>query len=371
MRIILLAIATSVMPVYALADEDPMDRLQQIQDQIEQNRDKLELQRQRGSEVAGLLQDSERKRAAVVKEIRDLEREMKALQAKQLRLEGLIKSLQRDLEATRREASQGAAWSLAIARGGTMEMMLQGASPADRIRQNGLLRSTLESLEGQALDILANLERQQLARTDLEQSIARQDVVRRQLAARLEESQAREQQLRKTLDMVRKDEQMTLAMVGDLESARADLTRIISSSRRGRRELLALDPWKGSMEPPVDAPLMMEYGRQKDPVFGVQIEHPGWTYKVPVQTPVVAVAPGEVAYAGWLRGYGNLVVLQHGGEYFTLYGYMDELLVATGDYVAESDPIGFSGNTGSLYGPALHFEIRHRKDPLDPADWVR
>ena len=79
---------------------------------------------------------------------------------------------------------------------------------------------------------------------------------------------------------------------------------------------------------------------------------------------------GEVVYVGWLRGYGNLVVIRHGGEYFSLYGYLDETFIRQGNNIGEGEPLGLSGDSGSLYGPALHFEIRHGRDPLDPVDWL-
>jgi septal ring factor EnvC (AmiA/AmiB activator) len=82
------------------------------------------------------------------------------------------------------------------------------------------------------------------------------------------------------------------------------------------------------------------------------------------------VAPGEVRFAGWFRGYGRIVILDHGDGYFTVSGHPDALDVAVGELVGEGDDLGTVGETGSLSGPRLYFEIRQGAEPLDPAEWL-
>jgi septal ring factor EnvC (AmiA/AmiB activator) len=83
------------------------------------------------------------------------------------------------------------------------------------------------------------------------------------------------------------------------------------------------------------------------------------------------VADGEVRFAGWFRGYGKLVILDHGDEYFSVSGHLDRVLVEIGDRVATADVIGAVGQTGSLAGPRLYFELRLGRQALDPRDWFR
>jgi septal ring factor EnvC (AmiA/AmiB activator) len=86
--------------------------------------------------------------------------------------------------------------------------------------------------------------------------------------------------------------------------------------------------------------------------------------------PVRAVAGGRVRYAGWFRGYGRLVILDHGGGYYTVSGHLAELRVAVGDAVASGAEIGTVGDTGSLSGPRVYFEIRRGAEALDPREWL-
>lgn len=86
---------------------------------------------------------------------------------------------------------------------------------------------------------------------------------------------------------------------------------------------------------------------------------------------VVAVAPGEVVYSDWLRGYGNLIIIDHGSEYMTIYGYNDTLYKEVGERIAAGTAIATVGASGSTEESGLYFEIRHRGQPVDPLKWVR
>jgi septal ring factor EnvC (AmiA/AmiB activator) len=86
---------------------------------------------------------------------------------------------------------------------------------------------------------------------------------------------------------------------------------------------------------------------------------------------VRAVAGGEVVYSDWLRGYGNLIIIDHGGDYLSVYGNNDALLKEVGDAVDGGDAIASVGASGGGAESGLYFEIRHQGRPLDPMQWVR
>lgn len=95
--------------------------------------------------------------------------------------------------------------------------------------------------------------------------------------------------------------------------------------------------------------------------------HSGIDLSAPTGTPVVAAADGEVIHAANQRnGYGNLIIIKHGSDYFTVYGHLHTIEVQPGDNVRKGQQIGQVGNTGRSSGPHLHFEIRHRKEAIDP-----
>ena len=100
-------------------------------------------------------------------------------------------------------------------------------------------------------------------------------------------------------------------------------------------------------------------------------DHEGIDMKAPIGTPVLAAADGEVLYAGdRVRGYGNMVVLQHAGDLLTVYAHNSLLLVHVGDRVAAGQEISRVGDTGHATGPHLHFEVRRRQEPQDPLQFL-
>jgi murein hydrolase activator len=86
---------------------------------------------------------------------------------------------------------------------------------------------------------------------------------------------------------------------------------------------------------------------------------------------VKAVAAGRVVYADWLRGFGNLLIVDHGEGYMSLYGYNDALLKRVGDEINGGDTIARVGNSGGSEDSGLYFELRHQGKPFDPLGWVR
>ncbi|WP_333904362.1 murein hydrolase activator EnvC family protein, partial [Achromobacter insolitus] len=96
----------------------------------------------------------------------------------------------------------------------------------------------------------------------------------------------------------------------------------------------------------------------------------GVVLRAPEGTPVKVVAPGTVVYADWLRGFGNLIIVDHGQQYLTVYAYNQSLLKRVGDSVTGGDTIATVGATGGQVESGLYFEIRHRGAPVDPAQWL-
>jgi murein DD-endopeptidase MepM/ murein hydrolase activator NlpD len=100
-------------------------------------------------------------------------------------------------------------------------------------------------------------------------------------------------------------------------------------------------------------------------------DHEGIDMRAPIGTPVMAAADGEVMYAGdRVRGYGNMVVIQHAGDLVTVYAHNSLLLVHVGDRISAGQEISRVGDTGHATGPHLHFEVRRKQEPQDPLQFL-
>ncbi len=118
--------------------------------------------------------------------------------------------------------------------------------------------------------------------------------------------------------------------------------------------------------------MITSFGLQKHPRFNTITFNNGIEI-VPKNNDrtIKAIHAGKVVYADTFQGYGDLIIIDHGLNYFSLYGHCAECLVTKGDWVKEGQPIAIAGDTGSLKGICLYFEIRYKTKALDPLQWLR
>jgi septal ring factor EnvC (AmiA/AmiB activator) len=114
----------------------------------------------------------------------------------------------------------------------------------------------------------------------------------------------------------------------------------------------------------------VRFGRAVDKRFNTVTLQKGIDVRAPLGTPVKAVWDGKVAHAGWFKGFGNLLIIDHGDRVFSLMAHLDSLEKAVGDVVRQGDEVGTVGDTGSLKGAYLYFELRDGQKPLDPERWL-
>jgi len=127
---------------------------------------------------------------------------------------------------------------------------------------------------------------------------------------------------------------------------------------------------KGKLAPPAEGPVAVAFGKVVDPRFNTVTVQNGLDIGAKAGAPVRAVAPGRVVHAGWFKGYGNLVIVDHGDGYHALVAHLAAMHTAMGEDVEAGAVLGTVGDSGSLKGPYLYFELRHRGKPVDPGPWL-
>ena len=128
---------------------------------------------------------------------------------------------------------------------------------------------------------------------------------------------------------------------------------------------------KGRMSMPVRGEIIETYGKHKHPEFNSFTFSKGLSISAAVGTEIKSVYEGTIIFADYFKGFGNMVIVDHGGGYFTLYAHAAKILKKVGVEVAKNDVVATVGDADSSKGPILYFEIRHQGKPLDPAAWVR
>jgi septal ring factor EnvC (AmiA/AmiB activator) len=127
---------------------------------------------------------------------------------------------------------------------------------------------------------------------------------------------------------------------------------------------------RGRLPWPVQGKVIRWFGIQKESRFGTSTFNGGIDIRASQGAEVLAVHSGRADYVNWLPGYGQCIILNHGGGYYTLYAHTSRVFVTPGDVVATGDVIASVGDTGSLLGDVLHFEIRKDAEPVNPAPWL-
>lgn len=204
---------------------------------------------------------------------------------------------------------------------------------------------------------------------------------RRAVEAKKTELEAKRRQKSSILADVRQQKGLHEQTLRELEEASVSLWAMIRTDERERRSAAAQRPAaglrdegaageKGRLPWPAEGPLLTRFGMQRHPQFGTVVFRRGIEIEVREGQTVRAVEGGQVAYSEWYRGFGKLVILDHGSGFYTLYGNLSRLDLQKGDRVSRGQAIGLAGETGSLKGAKLYFEIRKKGEAEDPLLWL-
>jgi murein DD-endopeptidase MepM/ murein hydrolase activator NlpD len=184
--------------------------------------------------------------------------------------------------------------------------------------------------------------------------------VRDQLVARENALSGTRAQRREALVSVQQQKAEYLHEVESLLAVSASLASRIQTSQSSSSVVRS----SSGLIWPVSGPVTSGYGWR----WGRM--HEGIDIAVPTGTPVAAAASGQVIVAGWMGGYGNLVVIDHGGGLATAYGHNSSFAVGSGSTVSQGQTIAYAGSTGNSTGPHVHFEVRVNGSPVDPLGYL-
>jgi septal ring factor EnvC (AmiA/AmiB activator) len=245
------------------------------------------------------------------------------------------------------------------------------------------------TLRNQIISLLAQKEAEALARVeDLRAQYAQQqDTLRKRseldslyvdtMNLRMQQSIEKKQQRQDLLAGLRRQKSIYMAAINDLEASSRNLQRLIDSTQPQQHapgSVPASVPFremKGLLLWPAEGEVIAPFGRIQNPDSQTYTRHLGIDISSPAGHEIRVIHDGVVIYCDWFRGYGKLVILDHGDGYSSIYSHCSETLVKKGDFIRAGSPLGFVGETGSLKGPFLYFEIRENGQPVDPLVWLQ
>lgn len=183
------------------------------------------------------------------------------------------------------------------------------------------------------------------------------------------------------LGQVRQERALHEQAVKELQQSQKEIQQTVTALMRKKREEESRDrgrsaqytylPSGGQLSWPVQGQISSTFGTRVHPVFKTKMMHTGIDIRAPRGTPVRAAGPGEVLFAGWLRGYGQVIIIDHGNNLSSVYAHLSSMSVRESAAVKKGQTIGSVGSTGTATGAHLHFEVRVGGDARDPMRYLR
>jgi len=367
------------------------EQLRAVRERLEQLQKALAKTERERERAADQLRASEKAISEANLRLRELKQAEREAERALRELSGRMATLERDIERQRQRLAELIRVRYMGGEPSPLKLLLSG-------REQG---ETARLLTYQAYVARAQGEFLHRLQTDVEQlgALEAQARARREELAALVAEQQRE---RAKLDAQRAERRTVLARISgelraqrkEIEAAKRDearLARVVEALTKASRDRArAKTPGGGTVARNEHVPQASERnaafaelkGRLRLPVrgelanrFGTPRPDTGLTAKglfIRARTgeEVRAVADGEVVYADWMRGFGNLLIVDHGGGYMTIYGHNEAILKRPGDFVRAGEVIATVGATGGNETPGLYFEMRHLGRPFDPLSWV-
>ncbi len=354
--------------------EDPLQseqkKLQQTQKRLKEEREKAAAARARETSLLAELEEIERRLAEKQAEVARLAARIRRTQSDIAALRGEIARL----ESQRAGEEEGLARLLRVmyrvhVQGGALPLILSGDDPVTRATAVRHLAS-LAALDARLIREYRGTWERVADRKGREEA-RQQELAALHADAQREQAEVdREAAKRRTLLAKVGDERAYHErMVGELTEASRRLEAFIQELQDKQRKL-AKAPLRGRLPWPTAGRIVAPFGAQVHPRFGTRTFRNGVDIEAAEGTDVTAVYGGHVIYTGWFKGYGNLIIVDHGTEYYTLYAHIAEIEVKEGEDVRQGQRIGTVGDTASLAGPRLYFEVRYQGKPQNPVEWL-
>jgi len=222
-----------------------------------------------------------------------------------------------------------------------------------------------KKLQSSYLSLLAEIKNHHLELEKRHQFLAHLEQQQSDKMVILEENIAKKNEL---LYKIKHQVKVHENLVVELEAVAAKLKRMTRKTELAKSRFAEL---KGSLSMPVEGVVVSFFGIEKDIRFATATRNKGIEIESESGTPVKVVYPGEVAFAAWMKGYGNLLVVDHGGGYHSVYAHLDKFTCKVHDQLKAADVVGGVGPGVFSDTPSLYFEIRKDGVPEDPLIWIK
>ena len=356
-------------------------RLKKIEQQIKSIKDEINnLQKEESGylealhKIEKLLRDTEKELQAIEKDLEFAQKEIKIAEDEVIIEKEKLKEKTKLLEGRLRQIYKHRLT-------GYLEILFNSESFSDFLTRFRYIKNIL-SLDAEVInDIRQQMEKIEDHKINLENREEILNLLKKEVEKEKENIEFSIKGRKSIIDKIDSQKEVYLKSLKELEQSSQEIKNIIEriykqqegdSKEVSQKEVpaITLKPKKGILALPIQGKLISGYGRQKNTEFNTDTFNSGIDISAPLGQVVHSAGAGEVIYTGTIKGYGQIIIIDHGGRTTTLYAHLSKILVDIGDRVIKEQTIGQVGDSGGISSPRLHFEVRVEGKPTDPMNWL-
>ena len=350
--------------------DDLSDKLQNLQEQINESRAQQENWQAVINEIAEKLKAIQLELNEATKKLRSIQNEQAAINEQIKQTEEEIRKAEIYLRQRQNILNKRVRSIYMHGQLSYLEVITGAKSFSDFANRLELLKRIIHS----DFNLIQEIQKQkaliEAKKDELQQK-------KNKLDALAEEAQQAESQIRikkeeqqQVMNDAKRQKDAAAAMEADLIAESNNVRQLIQARSGSVQAGGTIVHGSGAFIWPCNGPITSPFGYRTHPIFGTTIYHAGIDIGVDYGTPIHAADSGTVILAGWCGGYGNAVIIDHGNGLQTLYGHNTSVAVSEGQAVSQGEVIAYAGSTGYSTGPHCHFEVRENGEAVDPMGYL-
>jgi murein hydrolase activator len=374
--------------------ESPKEELKGVRREIKVKRQLITKTRKVEVVVSTELREIDRSLEQKIADLGSLDRDLRNVESNLDSTGRVIKQVAEETNLKKREIERRLVSLYKAGELGALRMFFSAESFPQMAENIRYMSSILENDKKLFAEYNNKLEELRRLKLSLEQDMARKERIKKGISLKKREIEEEKDKKFAYLVKVRQDRKGYETSLKELQANASRLQSMIErlealsrrklSARHGRpggglKPLPEPPPvpdrgfasQKGRMSLPVRGDIVETYGKHKHPEFNSYTFSKGLSIAAGAGTEIKAIYDGSVIFADYFKGYGNMVIVDHGGGYFSLYAHASRITKKVGAEVARNETLAMVGDVDSAKGPMLYFEIRYQGKPVDPAGWVR
>ncbi len=351
----------------------PQDEYREIQKRMKEQKKKLDRAKKKESSILTDLDRINRELTIVETRLRKYRSELKNTEFSIAKIEFEISENKKTIDKYKDWIKRKVRVMHKQGRAPDMVTLFLSSDDISQLMRSGKALKQITIYENKVLNLLKkNLD--ELHARERKLTELRAKLMKQRAKVRAEEEALADNKKEKEMLLVsiKREKSSYAKMLKELKSASERILKVIrEAEKRDKFTAKGFSKLKGRLPWPLEGRIAVPYGSQKDPRFNTPIFRSGTYIQSKKDTFAKAVFRGKVVFAEWFKGYGQLVIINHGEGYHTLYGSLSEIFTNVGDIIKVNQVIGRVGDSGVLNAPSLYFELRYKGKPLDPLQWLK